>query len=100
MADHITVVNFNSAVYGLKAIEKAARKFHDQLCVLINHQSHASQVQLISKAPCNSFDALVRDFCNEVLEQELRSRVAREMAGIRSLLLSQLFSKTPLADCA
>jgi len=42
----------------------------------------------------------VRDFCNEVLDQELRERVVREMTGIRNLLLAQAFSKTALANCA
>jgi His-Xaa-Ser system protein HxsD len=100
MVDDTTVVSFNSAIYAHKAIKKAARKFQTQLCVLIEYHGSTNEVRLISNACCKSFDALVRDFCNEVLDQELRDRVVREMAGIRCLLSAQFFSKTSLADCA
>lgn len=100
MVDDTTVVNFNSAIYGLRAIKKAAHKFQNQLFVLIKQHGSSNEVQLISNACCKSFDTLVREFCNEVLDQELRDRVAQEMAGIRCLLFTQLFSKTSLAHCA
>jgi hypothetical protein len=38
------------------------------------------------------------EFCNEVLDQELRETIAEETAGIRNLLLAQAFSKTSLID--
>jgi hypothetical protein len=38
------------------------------------------------------------EFCNEVLDQELREIIAEETVGIRDLLLAQAFSKTSLID--
>jgi His-Xaa-Ser system protein HxsD len=96
--DGVRVVNFNAAVYGCNAIRKAAHKFHGRLSVHIEQRGFNNEVRLIREAHCNSFPELVREFANEVLDQELRERVAREMAGIRHLLLAHA-PLLPLAGC-
>ncbi len=98
--DGFRVVSLNAAAYGLSAIKKAAYKFEGHLHVVVEQRGPMNEVQLVPCACCDSFDGLVRDFCNEVLDQELRERVAHEMAGIRELLLTQAFSKFVLANCA
>jgi His-Xaa-Ser system protein HxsD len=87
--DGAQVMNFNAAVYGLNAIKKAARRFGSQFYVLIEQYGQSTEVRLIPKTCCKSPVAYVGEFCNEVLDQELRERVAAEMAGIRYLLLAQ-----------
>jgi len=94
------VVKFNSDVYGLNAIKKSAYKFRRRLSVLVERRDHINEVRLIPYAYRDSLYALVREFCNEVLDQELRERVAREMVGIRNLLLAQASPKAALANCA
>ena len=96
----IRVVNFNAAVYGLNAIKRATCKFQRYLGVLVEQHGKMNEVWLIPNASGNSMDTLVRDFCSEVLDQELRERVLREMAGVRKLLLAQAFSTNALAGCA
>jgi len=98
--DVVRVVNLNAAVYGLHAIKMAAYKLRGRLYILVEQHGNVNEVRLIPYACCKSIDGLVRDFCNEVLDQELRERVVREMTGIRNLLLAQAFSKTALANCA
>lgn len=83
-----------------KKLDTAAHKFEGRLHVVIEPRGPMNEVQLIPRACCESFDGLVRDFCNEVLDQELRERVAHEMAGIRELLRTQAFSQFVLANCA
>lgn len=95
----VRVVNFNAAVYGCNAIRKAAHRFRGRLSVHIEQRGPINEVRLIQGAHCNSFSTLVREFCNDVLEQELSERVACEMVGIRDLLLARA-SVPPLANCA
>lgn len=84
--DGIQVMNFNAAVYGLNAIKKAASTFGDHFYVLIEQHDRMTEVRLIPKECCESPAAYVGEFCNEVLDQELRERIAAEMAGIRNIL--------------
>lgn len=98
--DGTQVVNFNAAVYGLNAIKKAAYKFGCHFYFLIEEHDRLTEVWLIPKNCCESPCACIREFCDEVLDQELRQRVTAEMAGIRNLLLAQAFSATSRVDCA
>jgi His-Xaa-Ser system protein HxsD len=97
--DRTRVVSFNAAVYRLNAIKRAARKFRGCLSVLIEQRGHSNEVRLIPTGYCTSLYALMLAFCDEVLDQELRQRVALEMDGMRSLLLAQAFSRNAMAKC-
>jgi His-Xaa-Ser system protein HxsD len=98
LPDGTRIVKFDATVYRLNAIKKAAYKFGGHFHVLIEQHDHVVEVRLKPKESCNSPDAFVGEFCNEVLDQELRETVADETAGIRNLLLAQAFSKTSLID--
>jgi len=98
--DGTRVINFNAAVYGLNAIKRAAYKFGGHFYVLIEQHDRMTEVWLIPKECCKSPSAIVGEFCNEVLDEELRQRVNAEMAGIREILLARAFSETSRADCA
>jgi His-Xaa-Ser system protein HxsD len=98
-SDSIRVVKFDSAVYGLRAIGKAAWKFRGSMAVYIQQRGCVNEVRLIQATNCNSFYALVREFCSEVLDQELRERVAREMVALRDLLLAGALAPA-LEKCA
>ncbi len=87
LEDGTQVINFNAAVYGPVAIKKAAHKFDDDFYVLIEQNGRTTEVRLIPKECDRTPGACAGEFCNEVLNQELRERVAAELAGIRSLLL-------------
>jgi His-Xaa-Ser system protein HxsD len=95
----IRVVKFDVEVYGCNAIRRAAYKFRGRVSVAIEQRDSFNQVRLIQSVHCDSFYTLVSDFCNEVLDQELRERVAREMIGLRNLL-SPGASKFTIAKCA
>jgi len=98
--DGTQVINFNAAVYGLNAIKRAAYRFGGHFYFLIEQHDRMTEVRLVPKESCKSAGACVGEFCNEVLDQELRERVTAELAGIRNLLLAQAFSKTSRGDCA
>jgi His-Xaa-Ser system protein HxsD len=98
-SDSIRVVKFNSAVYGLGAITKAACKFRGRVAVYIQQRGRVNEVRLTQGANCISFYALVCEFCSEVLDQELKERVAREMVVCRDLLRVGALTPT-LEKCA
>jgi His-Xaa-Ser system protein HxsD len=100
LPDGTQVLTFDSAVYRLSAIKKAAYKFGGLFHILIEQHDPVTEVRMKSKESSAPIDKLVGEFCNEVLDQDLREAVAEETAGIRNLLLAQAFSKTSLIDSA
>lgn len=98
LSDGTQVVTFDSTIYRSNAIKKAAYKYGGLYYVHITQLDRATEVRLKPKESCTTSDALVGEFCNEVLDQELRETVAEETSGIRDLLLAQAFSKTTLID--
>ncbi len=98
--DSTQVMNFNAAVYGINAIKKAACTFGGHFYVHIEPHGRVTQVRLIPKSCCKSPAAFACEFCNEVLDEELRERVSAEIAGIRKLLLARAFSNPFCVDCA
>jgi His-Xaa-Ser system protein HxsD len=98
LTDGTRLLTFDSAVYRLTAIKKAAYKFGGLFHIFIGQRDQATEVRLKPKESSDSTDALVGDFFNEVLDQDLRETVADETTDIRNLLLAQAFSKTSLID--
>jgi His-Xaa-Ser system protein HxsD len=98
LPDGTRLLTFDSAIYRVSAIKKAAYKFGGLFHILLGQHDQVTEVRLKPKESCASPDAFVGEFCNEVLDQELRETVADETAGVRNLLLAQAFSKTSLID--
>ena len=92
------VAKFDRNVYGSSAVKKAAYKFGGLFDVLIEGAGEFTVVLLRPTAANSKPDEFVGDFCNEVLDQELREEIAAETRGVRDLLLAQAFSKTSLMD--
>src|SRR5271157_2664071 len=91
------VAAFDSTVYRLSAIKKAAYKFQKHFHSVITTQDNGSiEVVLKTKTPISNLEKLVGEFCNEVLDQDLRELVAEQTEGVRNLLLAHAFSQTSL----
>jgi His-Xaa-Ser system protein HxsD len=94
-----TSVEFDTTVYRLNAVKKAAYRFGDRFHAKIEMVGPSRvRVELIPKTGTVDLPAQVREFCNEVLDQELRETVAKETETVRNLLLAQAFSATSLID--
>lgn len=90
---------FGTNVYRLTVLKKAAYKFTDRTSVLISELETANfQVQFsFSEGKDADYkQKVVHDFCNEVLDQDLREIIATETEATRNLILAQAFSKTSL----
>jgi His-Xaa-Ser system protein HxsD len=96
--DGSLVVQFDRKVYKLNAVKKAAYKYGGLFYVLLDETDEFITATLKSKADCQAPNLAAEEFCNEVLDQELREEIAAETSGIRDLLLAHAFSKTSLID--
>lgn len=94
-ADGVAVY-LDGKVYRLSAVKKAAYKFGDRCHVHLTAEDSRTKVILKARKKLENVDHLAGEFCNEVLDQELREVVADETSNIRDLLIAQAFSKTSL----
>ena len=92
------VLSFFRDVYRLSAVKKAAYKFTDAFSITIDvENSNLTTVTLVPKVNvCRPWDALIGEFCNEVLDQDLRETIAEETNSIRDLILAQAFSEVSI----
>jgi His-Xaa-Ser system protein HxsD len=94
-------IELDSTIYRLSAVKKAAYKFGNHFHVkLLPTTGQWVRVVLTPKAPTDTLDHWAGEFCNEVLDQELREVVAQETEPVKNLLLAQAFSATSLLDPA
>jgi His-Xaa-Ser system protein HxsD len=86
-------------VYRLTAIQKAAYKFAREFGAVLGPVDGHLLLATFEFQPSMSRDQatlLMRTFFQELLDQELRERIAEETHAIRALILAQAFSKTDL----
>lgn len=96
----VTVTFANSAALDIEAIKRAAYRFSDRVSVEIVDTA-GNQVCTLRKLDANgdiNLDSLAGEFRNEVLDQDLRIKIAAETADYRNLILSVAFSKTPIGQ--
>jgi His-Xaa-Ser system protein HxsD len=98
LPDGTLVVRFDHAIYRPNSVKKAAYKYGGLFSVLVEQSGDSTIVSLKPTATCQNPDEAAGQFCNEVLDQELREEIATETRGIRDLLLAHTFSKTSLID--
>lgn len=94
-------LTFDTEVFSLETLKKAAYKFADRFSVVIAPvEGRSVRVDLIfsgAKAKVDPAVALA-DFRTEVLDQDLREIVKREAGPLRNLILAHAFSRTSLVD--
>lgn len=91
------VCTFDTAVYRLSAIKKAAYKLSGRCIVNIElPDPRAARITLQCHDASADLPTILADFHREVTDQELREVVADETTAVRGLLLAQAFSQTSL----
>jgi His-Xaa-Ser system protein HxsD len=93
-------LQLSSAVYELEAVKRAAYRFADRIAVEITPFGEIINCRLIalSQASAKQLDQIASDFRIEVLDQDLRLKIAAETEPLRNLILSLAFSKTGLQE--
>ena len=93
-------VNFDSQVFSLMAVKKAAYKYIDTFSADISIKDDEIRCLLNFTSPRSdeSCARLVDDFKKEVLDQDLREKLKAETEPVRNLILAHTFSKTGLVS--
>jgi His-Xaa-Ser system protein HxsD len=93
-------VRFQSGVFSLDAIKRAAYRLLGRATVTIEPQEAEVRctLEFPSSLPEASANEIVRDFKDEVLDQDLRERIAAETSPLRNAILAHAFSRTGLKE--
>lgn len=93
-----TTVTFDASVFGPDAIKKAAYTIAAQASVDIRHvgTEWVCGLQFLKPALPALVDEIAESFRIEVLDQDLRERIAAETGDVRNSILAVAFSKTGL----
>ena len=92
------VVNFDDRVYSLDSIKKAAYRFIDKFSIDfdLSEQTICCTLNFSLSTTAEAASLILDNFKREVLDQDLRGRIAMETEGVRNLILAHAFSKTSL----
>jgi His-Xaa-Ser system protein HxsD len=90
-------VRFSSSIYNIDTIKRAAYRFTGQLAFnfLSEKDTIVCQIMPLSADTADT-EAVINEFKNEVLDQDLRRSIADETANVRNVILAHVFSKTGL----
>jgi His-Xaa-Ser system protein HxsD len=93
-------LKLDTSIFSLEAIKKTAYKFAGQTSVTITPAS-ASSVSVFfdfsGRYEKNDRRQIVADFCNELLDQDLREIIKKDTGPLRNLIIAHAFSRTSLA---
>ncbi len=95
----VLCLTFPSSVFSLDTLKRAAYKFTDSFSFQFDVEDdtlHCSATPLGTNQ--TDMDQFELRFRNEVLDQDLRERIAQETAPIRNVILAYAFSNTGLQD--
>lgn len=90
-------VSFDSRVFSLVTIKSASIKFLDKATFDFSVNGCNVDVVINFHYPLDS-DEFLRDYKNEILDQDLRAIVAEETKSYRDIILANAFSKTCLVN--
>jgi His-Xaa-Ser system protein HxsD len=93
-------LSFPCQLFSSIAVEKAAYRFSDRVYADFSILSDILSVELrpIKALSLQQLEAIAVQFRIEVLDNELREKIALETAPIRNAVLAYAFSKTGLQD--
>lgn len=94
-----TTVEFDAASHSLLAVKKALYRISDLASAEITVTGNTICCRLIplSNKDCSTHD-LVNRLRREVLDQDLREKIAAESNAYRDIILGYVFSKTGLQN--
>lgn len=95
-ADENSIVEFDSAAYDIQAVKKAAYTFIGKFSVNLSTSEQKIRCELSFPENITSEfkKALIDDFQNEVLDQDLRKQIAADTESYRNAILALAFSST------
>ncbi|HSS77989.1 MAG TPA: His-Xaa-Ser system protein HxsD [Thermoanaerobaculia bacterium] len=88
------------SIYAERAISRAAYKFTDRCYLFLarSEQPGWMKVTFGAKEEKQSLLPLLGEFCNELLDQQIREDLGNEAGPIRDLIVAQAFAEGNLLD--
>jgi His-Xaa-Ser system protein HxsD len=98
MSSATATIGFDTAVFAVDVVKKAAYRYLDKFSVDFELIGNALKCVLTFSEGITTEVAatLVEEFKKEVLDQDLRERIKAETEPIRNLVLAYAFSRTGL----
>ncbi|HXJ93204.1 MAG TPA: His-Xaa-Ser system protein HxsD [Terriglobia bacterium] len=98
--DRALKLSVNLDVYPLSVLFRACYLFTDKCYVFLEREkgSHEVIVHFAAKASYDGLAALAGDFCNELVNQKVRSDISAETNPLRELIVAQAFTEAGLLD--
>src|SRR5690349_20420874 len=91
---HVLVLQ--QEVYRLTAVKKAAYKFASRCGIQVHVRDSGHTEVRLTPAGAGDLEQLLREFQQELIDQEVRELVRGETEGLRNLILAQAFSPISL----
>jgi His-Xaa-Ser system protein HxsD len=94
-------LEIDTSIYAAAAVLRACYKFTDRCYFFVSRcpEAHGQlAVHISAKEGSANLNRLVGDFCNELLDQQIRESLAREAGAIREIIVSQAFAEGNLLD--
>lgn len=89
------------SVFAIEAVLRAAYKLTDRCHLFVERPSEEAEQVVVTFRPKGEvvvIDAIVGEFANELVDQQLREHLAREAGPIREILVAQAFAEGNLLD--
>lgn len=94
-------IEVDSSLYELDAIFRAAYRMTDRCSIFLARTPEAPalvSVTLVAKQQAEDLRPLVGELCNELIDQQIRLALARDVGPLRELIVAQAFSEGNLLD--
>jgi len=95
------VLTVDLSIYELESVLRACYKLTDRMYAHLSRDPatpESVRVSVLSKAPGDDLEVLIGDLCNELLDQQIRTALAREAGPIREMIVAQAFAEGNLLD--
>jgi His-Xaa-Ser system protein HxsD len=88
----------NTALYSKEAVFRACYQFTDRCFLFLEPADDGIVVEFRKRHPSTDLAEIVGTFANELINQKVRSDIARETQSIRELIVAQAFSGADFRD--
>jgi len=94
-------LSLDTRIYSILAIKKTAYKFADRVSIVLRPEEGSKLLVAFNFCDTqekNDPEKVISDFCNELIDQDLRDIIKKETEPVKNLILAHAFSKTKLVD--
>lgn len=94
-------IEVDTSLYEIDAVFRTAYKLTDRYYIFLARETeHPNLIttMLTAKEPGTDLGTIAGEFCNELIDQQIRRTVFRETGTVRELIVAQSFAEGNLLD--